>query len=135
MQLEKKKWKTAETLVNRALHLSPNCANALIAAGRCQLLLRRLDQAKAFFSRALAVNPRIHVQKELGWLNVEQGHYPVAISLLSDHLDRNASDFEAFNLLLKCFYLSERYEAGQNLARLMMDEKVVNDCFRNNSFL
>lgn len=134
-QLDRKKWKTAETLANRALHVSPDCANALMAAGRCQLLLRRIDKAKALFDRALAVNPRIHVQKELGWLNLEQGHLPVAISLLSDHLDRNASDFEAFNLLLKCFYLSERYEAGEELARLMMDEKTANSCFRNNRFV
>jgi tetratricopeptide (TPR) repeat protein/tRNA A-37 threonylcarbamoyl transferase component Bud32 len=133
--IARKKWKSAEKLAGQALHLSPDCVTALLAAGRSQLLIRRIDRAKEYFSRALGVNPRIHVQKELGWLNLEEGHLPIAISLLSDHLDRNASDFEAYNLLLKCFYLSERYEAGEDLARLMMNEKVPNDCFRNNRFL
>lgn len=134
-QLAKKKWKTAENLALEALRLCPDSATALVAAGRCQLLIRRTDKAREYFSRALGFNPRIHVQKELGWLNLEEGHLPIAISLLSDHLDRNASDFEAYNLLLKCFVQSERYEAGEDLARIVMNEKVPNDCFRNNRFL
>ena len=134
-QLTRKKWKSAENLVSDALRLCPDSATALLAAGRCYLLTRRIDKAKACFSRALGVNPRIHVQKELGWLNLEEGHLPIAISLLSDHLDRNAADFEAYNLLLKCFYLSERYEAGEELGRIMMKEKDANDCFHVNRFL
>lgn len=134
-QLARKKWKAAEKLALQALRLCPDSAAAMVAAGRCQLLLRRTDKARKYFSRALGINPRIHVQKELGWLNLEEGHLPIAISLLSDHLDRNASDFEAYNLLLKCFFLSERYEAGEDLARLAMQGKVPNDCFRNNRFL
>lgn len=134
-QSARKKWKSAEKLAAQALRLSPDCAPALVAAGRCQLLTRRIDKAKEYFSRALSVNPRTHVQKELGWLNLEEGHLPIAISLLSDHLDRNAADFEAYNLLLKCFFLSERYEAGEDLARDVMKEKAANDCFRNNRFL
>lgn len=133
--LAKKNWKSAERLALQALRLVPDSATAMVAAGRCQLLLRRTDKARDYFSHALGINPRIHVQKELGWLNLEEGHLPIAISLLSDHLDRNASDFEAFNLLLKCFFLSERYEAGEDLARIMMNEKGSDDCFRNNRFL
>jgi serine/threonine protein kinase len=133
--LTRKKWKSAEKLATQALHLSPDCVTALVAAGRCQLMIRRIDKAKDFFSKALSLNPRIHIQKELGWLNLEEGHLPIAISLLSDHLDRNASDFEAYNLMLKCFFLSGRYEAGMKLGLLMMKEKVPNDCFRNNRFL
>ena len=134
-QSGRKKWKAAEKLATQALRLSPDCAAALVAAGRCQLLIRRIDKAKEYFSRALSVNPRTHVQKELGWLNLEAGHLPIAISLLSDHLDRNAADFEAYNLLLKCFFLSQRYGAGEALARDVMKEKAANDCFRNNRFL
>ena len=134
-RLARKKWKSAEKLLDDAFRLSPDSAHALIVAGRCQLLIRRLDKARDYFSRALIANPRIHVHKELGWLNLEEGHLPTAISLLSDHLDRNASDFEAYNLLLKCFYLSERYEAGEDLARILVEEKVPNDCFQNNRFV
>lgn len=133
--LERKKWKEAQRLADQALHLSPACTAALMAAGRCQLLIRRTDQAKAFFGRALDVSPRMHVQKELGWLHLEEGNIPVAISLLCDHIDRNAADFEAYNLLLKCFYLSGRFEAGEDLARVMMEQKTPSDCFRNNRFV
>lgn len=131
----RKKWKEAEKLADHGLKLSPDCAPALVAAGRCQLLIRRLDKAKVFFGRALRVSPRTHVQKELGWLNLEEGQLPMAISLLGDHLDRNAADFEAFNLMLKCLFLSGRYEAGDDLARDLMAQKNSNDCFQNNQFL
>lgn len=131
-QLKRKRWKAAERLATQALRLAPDSATALVAAGRYALRIRRTDQAKHYFARALDINPRIHVQKELGWLQLENGHIPIAISLLSDHVDRNAADFEAYNLLLKCFFLSGRYEAADDLGRLIMQEKVTNDCFRNN---
>ena len=133
--LSRKRWQLAEKLALQALMMSPDSAAALVAAGRCQLFVRRLDKARDYFSRALSINPRIHVQKELGWLNLEEGQLPVAISMLSDHLDRHASDFEAYNLLLKCYFLSERYEAGERLARLMIKESGRNDCFGNNLLL
>ena len=53
------------------------------------------------------------VQKELGLLHLEAGRIPIAISLLTDHLQRNGADFEAYNLLIKCYFLSGRYEAGE----------------------
>lgn len=133
--LARKRWKTAEKRIRQAMHFAPDSVTVLVAAGRCHLLLRRTAKAREFFSRALAINPRIHVQKELGWLHLEEGNYPTAISLLSDHLDRNAADFEAYNLLLKCFYLCERYEAGEELARVMRNECPRNSCFVNNGFL
>jgi pentatricopeptide repeat protein len=75
------------------------------------------------------------VQKELGWLHLEEANIPMAISLLCDHLDRNAADFEAYNLLLECFYRTGRFEAGEDLARKMMEQKTPSDCFRNNRFI
>jgi hypothetical protein len=115
--------------------LSPDCIAALLVAGRCQLLIRRIDRANNYFSKALAINPRTPAQKELGWISMEQGKLPVSISLLTDHLQRNAADYEAYNLLLKCFYLTDRFEAGKSLAYTLMNEKVPNDCFRNNLLL
>ncbi len=99
------------------------------------MLIRRTQSARQFFSRALNVNPRIHVQKELGWLQLEEGHLPIAISLLSDHLDRHGADFEACNLLLKCFYLCARYDVAEGLAQQVMAHRPVNPCFENNRFI
>ena len=134
-QLTRKKWKLAEKLANQALLLSPECTAALLAAGRCQLLIRRTQSARQFFSRALDVNPRIHVQKELGWLHLEEGQLPMAISLLSDHLDRQGADFEACNLLMKCLYLCARYDVAVDLARQVLDHRPTNPCFENNQFI
>lgn len=133
--IRRRKWKRAERFASYALELSPDCVAALLAAGRCQLLIRRTDRAGEYFSRALSVSPRTPVQKELGWISLEQGRFPTAISLLTDHLQRNASDYEAYNLLLKCFYLTDRLEAAESLARILVKEKAPNDCFRSNLLL
>ena len=133
--IRRSKWRTAEKLASFALELSPDCVAALLAAGRCQLGVRHIDRASEYFSKALSISPRTQVQKELGWINLEQGRLPTAISLLTDHLQRNASDYEAYNLLLKCFYLSDRVEAAEALASTLINENVPNDCFRSNLFL
>lgn len=133
--LSRKKWKSAERRASNALELSPDCVAALLAAGRCQLLMRRIDRASAYFSKALSISPRTPVQKELAWINLDQGRIPTSISLLTDHLQRNASDYEAYNLLLKCFFLTDRFEAGESLARTLIGEKAPNACFRNNHVL
>lgn len=133
--IARRKWKSAEKLVARALQLSPDCVAALLASGRCHLLIRRIEAAQACLAKAVAINPRAHVQKELGWLSLEEGRFPMAISLLTDHLQRNASDFEAYNLLLKCFYLSDRFDAAEDLARMVMSQDPGNECFRNNRFI
>jgi serine/threonine protein kinase len=133
--IARRKWRTAERLAKYALQLSPDSVAALLAAGRCQLLIRRVDRACEYLSKAVSISPRTHVQKELGWMSLEQGRLPAAISLLTDHLQRNASDYEAYNLLLRCYYLTDRFEAGESLADTLIREKPPNDCFRNNRFL
>ena len=133
--VKRKRWRRAELLYEHALQLDSHCVSALLTAGRCQLLLRHTERAREFFERAGRLNPRTQVQKELGWLSLERGRYSQAISQLTDHLQRNASDFEAYNLLLKCYYLTGRYEAGEALAQMVVEEKPGNDCFRANLIL
>lgn len=133
--IRSRQWRKAERLAAYALETSPDSIPALLAAGRCQLAIRRTDRAREYFSRAVSVSPRTQVQKELGWINLEQGRLPTAISLLADHLQRNASDYEAYSLLLKCFYLSDRFEVAQSLARTLMAEKPPNDSFYSNLLL
>jgi serine/threonine protein kinase len=133
--LTRRKWKKADELCRFALDECPDCVSALTTAGRCQLLLHRIDRAKGYFTRALAVSRRSHVQKELGWIALEEGRLPAAISLLTDHLQRNALDYEAYNLLLKCFYLTDCYEACEDLTRTLMESNAPNECFTANRIL
>jgi tRNA A-37 threonylcarbamoyl transferase component Bud32 len=133
--LARKRLSAATRCATQALFASPDCVSALVAGGRCHLFANRIDQAKESFDRALQINPRVIIQKELGWLNLEAGNYARAISLLSDHLERNGADYEGYNLLLECFYRTDRFEAGMDLARLMITEKAPSDCFVSNGLI
>ncbi len=133
--LARKHATAASKCISQALYVCPDCVSALIAAGRYNLFIHRIPEARQYFDQALSLNPRTNIQKELGWLHLEAGNYSQAISLLTDHLQRNAADYEAFNLLLECFYRTERYEVGMQIARLMVDEKAPSDCFENNGLL
>lgn len=130
--LARKRLSAAMKCVTQALFASPDCVSAIVAEGRCHLFVNRIAEAKKSFDQALQINPRVIIQKELGWLNLEAGNYSRAISLLTDHLERNAADYEAYNLLLECFYRTERFEAGMDLARLMMKTGTPSDCFTSN---
>jgi hypothetical protein len=133
--LARKHAAAASKCISQALYACPDCVSALIAAGRHSLFVNHIAEAKQYFDQALALNPRTNIQKELGWLCLEASNYSQAISLLTDHLQRNAADYEAFNLLLECFYRTERYEVGMQVAKLMIDEKAPSDCFENNGLL
>jgi serine/threonine protein kinase len=133
--LNRKKWLSAHKKCSQALELAENCVSALVVAGRIELMLKRTELAKKHFSDALRINPRIQVQKELGWIELEEGHYPQAISMLSDHLQREPADYEAYNLLLHCFYETERYDIGERLCNSVLKQNPANTCFINNRFL
>ena len=133
--LSQKRVTAAAKCITQALYVCPDCVSAVIAAGRYNLFINRISEAKQQFDKALLLNPRANIQKELGWLCLEDGNYSQAISLLTDYLQRNAADGEAFNLLLECFYRTERYEIGTEVAKLMIEEGTKSSCFADNGFL
>lgn len=133
--LSRKKWVTARKCLEQAISVTPDCVAALVAAGRLELMLRRTAYAKNYFSEAVRISPRVPLQKELGWIALEEGSHAQAISMLTDHLQRESADFEACNLLLQCFYQTNRYELAQQIAEAVMAQGVANDCFENNRFL
>jgi hypothetical protein len=55
--------------------------------------------------------------------------------MLTDHLQRESADFEACNLLLQCFFQTNRYELAEQIAEAVTAQGVANDCFENNRFL
>lgn len=133
--LLKKKWKSAYSILEYAEStLKPN-VNVLLQKGKYHLMAQQIELSKTYYEKALKWNPRLDVQKELGWINLEQKKYPTAISLLSDHLHRNPSDYEAYNLLLQCYYETNRYEPAIDLARILLDVEPTNKCFANNYYV
>jgi len=127
-----KKWIRAEKIIRYALEKCPGSVPANTTAGRLFIKQKRLDEAKVYLDRALRLNPRANIQKELGWVNLEMGKFSIALSLLNDHLHRNPLDKEAQNLLLQCYYETGRYELGAGLAIQNLSDA---DCFINNYFI
>jgi tetratricopeptide (TPR) repeat protein len=125
----------ASKCITQALLTCSDCVAALVAQARYHLFIHRIAEAKEAFDRALALNPRTPIHKELGWLCLESGNYSQAISLFTDHLQRHSADYEAFNLLLECCWRTGRYEAGMRIAQLMVDEGAPSDCFENNGLV
>jgi serine/threonine protein kinase len=133
--LLRKKWNSAISLLEYAEKtLKPN-VNILLQRGKYHLMAQQIELAKSYYEKALKWNPRLDVQKELGWINLELQNYPTAISLLSDHLHRNPSDYEAYNLLLQCYYETNRYESAIDLAKILLDIEPKNQCFANNYYI
>lgn len=133
--LNTKKWSRAGALLEFAAGQYPNNVSVVRVLGKYYLMQQKISKAKRCYEKALQLNSRLDVQKDLGWLNLESANYPTAISLLSDHLHRNPSDYEAYNLLLQCFYETNRYEAGMDLARTLLDINPDNACFANNYYI
>ena len=130
-----KKWVRAGLVLEFAAEQYPNNVNVIKVLGKYYLMQQHISKAKKCYEKALQLNSRLDVQKDLGWLNLASKNYPSAISFLSDHLHRNPSDYEAYNLLLQCFYETSRYEAGMDLARTLLDINPENSCFANNYYI
>jgi serine/threonine protein kinase len=133
--LKKKKWQKAFSVLKYAEKTFKPNVNVLLQLGKYYLLSQQIGLAKSYYEKALKWNPRLDIQKELGWINLELKNYPTAISMLSDHLHRKPSDFEAYNLLLQCYYETNRYETGMDLARILLDVEPTNKCFANNYYI
>lgn len=130
-----KKWVKAQTLVEHGLEVYPTNLNILEVAGDFFLKRNLIEMARNVFETALRLNPRINIQRQLGEIQLELKNIPKAISLLSDHLHRNPNDLPAQNLLIKCFYLSERYQSGFDLATELLKVFPNTPYFKSNQYL
>lgn len=133
--LARRRYVSALKISEQALSQDTHCLGALITAGKCELLLKRIERAEKFFEQAIKLNPRLNIQKELGWIYLEKRRFPEAISMFHDHLQRQAADYEAYNLLIKAFYETERYEAAVDLIEIVLKDYKDNNCFENNLML
>lgn len=133
--IEKKKWVKANTLLEFAHRRYKMSVQLLLVTGRLALLKNNIALASSSYTTALKLNQRTEVQKPLGWIHLASKNYPTAISMLSDFLQRNPHDVEAYNLLLQCYYETGRYEAGIDLANSVKEAGIKNPCIINNAFL
>ncbi|MDP8203070.1 MAG: protein kinase [Candidatus Tenebribacter mawsonii] len=134
--LKRKRWKNIlKELEYADTTIYPNNVNIKIQLGRFYLFMRKLKEAKDYFESAKKLNPRISIQKELGNIYLELGQYPFAISLLSDHINLNPADLEAHNLLVKCYYETDRYEVAIDHLTMLLKFSDNKPCFFNNYYI
>lgn len=130
--LGRKKWIKAIGLLGHGEALYPESVKILKLKADYMLRTNKIEDARKYYEKALLLNPRINIQKELGSIYLGEGEFSQAISLLSDHLYKEPSDLEAYNLLLKCYYETGRYDAGMDLAEMILREHKNHPCFINN---
>lgn len=133
--LKTNKWRNALNFLELAQKQYKNNVAVLQALGKYNLRIQKIDAAKSYYEKALKLNSRLDVQKDLGWINLEAKKYPIAIGLLSDHLHRNPADYEAYNLLIRCYYETDRYETAMELSKMIMEANPSLPCFANNYFI
>jgi serine/threonine protein kinase len=133
--LQRKNWPKLQHLIEYAEEKFPPNVNMMRVAGKFFLLRNQIEKAAHYYEQALKINPRLDIQKELGWINLEKENYPMAISMLSDHLHRNPTDFEAYNLLMQCFIETGRFETAYNLGLTLIRTAPELLCIRSNTHL
>ncbi len=130
-----KRWYKAGGMLEFVALKYPNNVNVLRALGKNYLLQQKPHEAKIHYEQALKLNPRLDVQKDLGWIYLGLKKYPSAISLLSDHLHRNPFDLESHNLLIQCYYEIGRYDVALSLAATILEVEPQHPCFTNNLYI
>jgi serine/threonine protein kinase len=134
-ELSRNKWRNALKYLELANAKFPSNISVLHAFGKYYLRTRQLKNAKKYLEKAVKLNSRLDIQKDLGWINLENKNYPIAMGLLSDHLYRHPSDYEAYNLLIRCYYETNRYDAAMSLAKNLIETNVNLPCFANNYYI
>lgn len=133
--LNRNKWRDALKYLELANANYPNNVAVLQTYGKYFLRTQQIKKANEYLSKALRLNARLDVQKELGWINLENKNYPIAMGLLSDHLHRHPSDYQAYNLLVRCYYETDRYEQAMDLSKMLMETNGHFPCFTNNYYI
>ena len=131
-EIRLKKWHKAKSVLETAKLIDPDNLILLQAFARYYLKTGDFESAKKNILKALKLNPRIHFQKELGWINLEESNYKTVISLLSDYLRREKNDLECFNLLIRTYYETGRLSEAIKLSKLLCEQHPDLPCFMNN---
>jgi len=143
-----RKWIKAGNFISTYPKIEQNL-NLLIHAGKYYLRTHQIEKAKATFEKALHINPHAHIEKQLAEVYLQKGEISKATTILANYINQNFNDIEAHNQLLHAYFLSSRWELGQEQAELALklfpsDEmiqdnlalfEILNDCYYEYSIL
>lgn len=128
-------WRKAEKAAAVALRLSPRLPSAVLLAGRIKLLQHQTDAAYDILKDAVHGPSGNLMGLELGWLHLQRGELPMALSTLSDEVTRNPLNIEAHSLLLECYWMVKRFDEMKRLAEVLRVEKCDNPAIENAGLL
>jgi len=142
MLVKTRKWIKAGNFISTYPKIEQNL-NLLINAGKYYLRTHQIEKAKATFEKALHINPHAHIEKQLAEVYLQKGEISKATTILANYINQNFNDIEAHNQLLHAYFLSSRWELGQEQAELALklfpkDEmisdnyilfEILNDCY------
>jgi len=132
--LKTKKWNNSVHYIEAALDINSKSVMAYIVGGRYFLRINDTDKALEYLTKALNLNPRIDVQKELAWIHLQKENYPLAVSLLHDHIQRHPLDKEAYYLLTEALFYMKRFNEGVEILHVIANS-FKDDFYLNNLFI
>lgn len=133
--LKRGNWLRAETAAAVAQRLSPSLPSAVLLAGRIKLLQHQTDDAYEIFKDAVHGPGGNMMGLEMGWLYLQRGELPMALSVLSEEVTRNPLNFEAHCLLLECYWKVKRFDEMKRLADALRREKCENTAIHHCALL
>lgn len=133
--LKRGNWRKAESAAVVARRLSPSLPSAVLLAGRIKLMQNQTDAAYDILKDAAHGPSGNLMGLELGWLYLQRGELPMALSTLSDEVTRNPLNIEAHCLLLECYWMVKRFDEMKRLADVLRDEKCDNTAIENAGLL
>lgn len=133
--LKRGNWRKAENAAVAAQRLSPSLPSAVLLAGRIKLMQHQTDVAYDILKDAAHGPSGNLMGLELGWLYLQRGELPMALSTLSDEVTRNPLNIEAHCLLLECYWTVKRFDEMKRLAEVLRAEKYDNSAIENAGLL
>jgi hypothetical protein len=133
--LKRGSWRKAESAASVAQRISPGLPSAILLAGRIKLLQHQTDAAYEILKDAVHGPSGKLMGLELGWLYLQRGEMPMALSTLSDEVTRNPLNIEAHCLLLECYWTVKRFDEMKRLADVLRSEKYDNTAIENAALL
>lgn len=133
--LKRGNWLKAENAAFAALRVSPSLPSAVLLAGRIKLMQHKTDAAYDILKDAAHGPSGNLMGLELGWLHLQRGELPMALSTLSDEVTRNPLNIEAHLLLLECYWTIQRFDEMKRLTEVLRAEKIDNTAIENAGLL
>jgi pentatricopeptide repeat protein len=114
--LKRKKYYTLHQSIDSLKPTFKNNSSILEVLGKYYLDINKYNLAKKIFLALKEKIPSVNINKELGIIFLETDQIAQAIRHLTEYLLLHPADYEAYNLLLECYFKAGRYNDGLKLS-------------------